>query len=85
MSQSSGEKSPDSKLPWDPDTAMVRVADAMTKATRAYEIRMANLLQAVREGTITGEQFTSSIMEELRERNAASSEAAQKILDEYAD
>ncbi len=85
MTQPEEDGNQGSKLPWDSDTAMARVGEAMQKASRAYDIRMENLKEALADGRLTPEQFRVAVLEELRDSAAAKDDAVKKVLDEYAD
>lgn len=85
MSQTVGDGNQGAKLPWDPIASMARVGEAIREASRAYDLRMENLKEALADGRLTPEQFRLAIIDELRDSAAAKDEAVKKVLDEYAD
>ncbi len=85
MTQTSGSEPKPAKLPWDSAAAMAQMRVAMDEASKAYEIRMENLKQALSDGRLTPQQFLKAVAVELEESTKAKHQAGQKVLDMYSD
>lgn len=84
MTQPADDKVPDFKLPWDPVASMEELGKAMYDASRPYDIRLANLIQAGNEGKLTPQQLQAALLEETEDRMKAVNEAVQRTLDKFA-